>query len=107
VTFPLIALGVTLLELEELSEGAVMNVGGVMVFDALPEGGAPSAEEVQALVEDRLSGLHGYRQRLSDARTGGWSWPPTVVCRRRVGAPVALAGAVGSSPAGPGGPRGF
>jgi hypothetical protein len=66
---------VTLLELEELSEGAVMNVGGVMVFDALPEGGVPSVEEVQALVEDRLSGRHGYRHRLSDARTGGWSWP--------------------------------
>ena len=56
MTFPLTALGVTLLELEELSEGAVMNVGGVMVFDALPEGGVPSVEEVQALVEDRLSG---------------------------------------------------
>jgi hypothetical protein len=65
MTFPLTALGVTLLELEELSEGAVMNVGGVMVFDALPEGGVPSVEEVQALVEDRLSGLHGYRHRLS------------------------------------------
>jgi diacylglycerol O-acyltransferase / wax synthase len=75
MTFPLTALGVTLLELEELSEGAVMNVGGVMVFDALPEGGVPSVEEVQALVEDRLSALHGYRHRLSRPRTGGWSWP--------------------------------
>jgi WS/DGAT/MGAT family acyltransferase len=68
-------LGATLLELEELSDGAVMNVGGVMVFDPPPEGGVPTVEEVQALVDDRLSGLHGYRQRLSRTRTGSWSWP--------------------------------
>jgi hypothetical protein len=36
---------VTLLELEELSEAAAMKVGGVMVFDALTEGGVPSVEE--------------------------------------------------------------
>jgi diacylglycerol O-acyltransferase / wax synthase len=78
MSFALTALGVTLLELEELSEGAVMNVGGVMVFDALPEGGVPSVEEVQALVGDRLSALHGYRHRLSRPRTGGWSWPEWV-----------------------------
>lgn len=75
MAFPLTPLSATLLELEQLSEGAVMNVGGVMVFDALPEGGVPSVEEVRFLVEDRLSGLHGYRHRLSCSRTGGWSWP--------------------------------
>jgi hypothetical protein len=42
MTFQLTSLGVTLLDVEELSEGAVTNVGGVMVFDALPEGGVPS-----------------------------------------------------------------
>jgi diacylglycerol O-acyltransferase len=71
----LTALDATLLELEELSEGATMNLGGVMVFDALPDGGAPSIEEVRALVAGRLSGLRGYRQRLSRERTGRWSWP--------------------------------
>lgn len=79
MTAALTALDATLLELEELTEGAVMNIGAVMVFDPLPEGGVPSVEEVYALVEDRLSALPGYRQRLSSERTGGWAWPHWVL----------------------------
>jgi diacylglycerol O-acyltransferase len=75
MTATLTALDTTLLELEERSEGAVMNVGAVMVFGPSPDGGVPAVEEVCALVDGRLSGLHGHRQRLSAERTGGLSWP--------------------------------
>jgi diacylglycerol O-acyltransferase / wax synthase len=65
----------TFLELEERSDGAVLNVGGVMVFDPSPDGAVPTVPAVTALVEDRLAGLPRFRQRLSDERTGAWSWP--------------------------------
>lgn len=68
-------LDATFLELEENSEAAVMSVGGVMIFEPLPGGGVPSVEEVRVLVDERLSGLRGYRQCLSVQHTGGLSWP--------------------------------
>ena len=71
----LTALDATFLELEQLDEGALMSIGGVMVFDPLPQGGAPAVEEVSANLAARLGQLPRYTQRLSSARTGGWSWP--------------------------------
>jgi diacylglycerol O-acyltransferase / wax synthase len=75
VTDTLTALDATFLELEEHSEGALMHAGGVMVFDALPDGGAPTVEELCAVVTGRLGSLPRYWQRLSSERTGAWAWP--------------------------------
>jgi diacylglycerol O-acyltransferase len=75
MTQRLTALDATFLELEELDDGAVMNIGGVMMFDPLPDGGAPTLEELCSKASDRLGGLAPYSQRLSCTRTGSWSWP--------------------------------
>jgi diacylglycerol O-acyltransferase / wax synthase len=69
------ALDATFLELEQLDEGATMHIGGVMVFDPLPDGGIPSLEAVCADTAARLARLPRYSQRLSSERTGGLAWP--------------------------------
>lgn len=69
------ALDATFLELEERNEGALMGIGGVMVFDPLPGGGTPSLEEVCAGVASRLDALPRYSQRLSSPRVGRFAWP--------------------------------
>ncbi|HUA47033.1 MAG TPA: wax ester/triacylglycerol synthase family O-acyltransferase [Solirubrobacteraceae bacterium] len=71
----LTALDATFLELEQHDEGALMHIGGVMVFDPLPEGGAPTIEQLRASLECRLLQLPRYSQRLSATRTGGLAWP--------------------------------
>ena len=74
----LTALDATFLELEEADETAHMHVGGAMVFDPLPGGGAPGLEDVRRHLDGRLDALPRYRQRLSTAHTGGLSWPSWV-----------------------------
>ena len=69
------ALDATFLELEQQSEGALMSIGGVMVFDPLPGGGTPSVEELAWSLASRLGRLPRYSQRLSSVRTGGLAWP--------------------------------
>jgi hypothetical protein len=64
------ALDETFLELEELEPGALMNIGGILVFDALPEGGAPAFSELRASRLERLGQLPRYTQRLSSTRMG-------------------------------------
>jgi diacylglycerol O-acyltransferase / wax synthase len=71
----LTALDATFLELEQQSEGALMSIGGVLVFDPLPGGGIPSVEEICAGLADRLDQLPRYSQRLSSTRTGRLAWP--------------------------------
>src|ERR1700761_7442757 len=71
----LTALDATFLELEQLDEGALMSIGGVLVFDSVPDGGAPSIEQVCASLGPRLGRLPRYSQRLSSPRTGGFAWP--------------------------------
>ncbi len=71
----LTALDATFLELEQLDEGALMSIGGVMVFDPLPEGGAPTVDQVCADLLGKLDQLPRYSQRLSAVRTGGFAWP--------------------------------
>ena len=71
----LTALDGTFLRLEELDEGALMNLGGVMVFEPLAGGVAPTVEAVREQLAARLSEIPRYLQRLSSARTGGLSWP--------------------------------
>ena len=75
MTDNLTALDATFLELEQQDEGALMSIGGVMVFDPLPGGGAPTVEEVCANLALRLDQLPRYSQRLSSTRTGGFAWP--------------------------------
>ncbi|MEO6857318.1 MAG: wax ester/triacylglycerol synthase domain-containing protein [Solirubrobacteraceae bacterium] len=71
----LTALDAMFLELEQLDEGALMSIGGVMVFDPLPGGGVPSVEEVCADLLARLGQLPRYSQKLSSTRTGRFAWP--------------------------------
>jgi diacylglycerol O-acyltransferase / wax synthase len=75
MTDTLTALDATFLELEQQDEGALMSIGGVMVFDPLPRGGAPTVEELCANLGPRLGQLPRYSQRLSSPRTGGFAWP--------------------------------
>ena len=71
----LTALDATFLELEQQDEGALMSIGGVLVFDPLPEGGVPTVEQVCTNLASRLDQLPRYSQRLSSTRTGGFAWP--------------------------------
>jgi WS/DGAT/MGAT family acyltransferase len=71
----LTALDATFLELEQLDEGATMHIGSVMVFEPLPDGAAPSIEQVRGHMRTRLATLPRYSQRLSSERTGGLGWP--------------------------------
>jgi diacylglycerol O-acyltransferase / wax synthase len=71
------ALDETFLELEELEPGALMNIGAILVFDPLPEGGAPTLSELRVSRLERLGQLPRHVQRLSSTRTGrlarlGW-----------------------------------
>ena len=73
----LTALDATFLELEQRDEGATMHIGGVMIFDPVPDGGVPTLEAVRLTIGSRLARLPRYSQRLSCERTGGLAWPPT------------------------------
>ncbi len=72
---PLTALDGTFLELEQMDEGATMHIGGVMIFEALPDGEAAGLDSVRAEIASRLTLLPRYTQRLSSERVGGLSWP--------------------------------
>jgi WS/DGAT/MGAT family acyltransferase len=72
---PLTALDATFLELEQMDEGATMHIGGVMVFDPLPDGTVPTLTAVRRDIASRLTLLPRYSQRLSSERTGGLAWP--------------------------------
>jgi hypothetical protein len=51
------ALDETFLELEDPEPGALMNIGAILVFDPLPEGGAPTLAELRASRMERLRQL--------------------------------------------------
>jgi diacylglycerol O-acyltransferase len=68
-------LDATFLELEQADDSAHMHIGAIMVFDASPDRGAPSREELCRHLTSRLGQLPRYRQRLSEPHTGGLSWP--------------------------------
>ena len=52
-----------------------MHIGGVLVFDPLPDGSVPSLEAVCTDIASRLTLLPRYTQRLSSERTGRLTWP--------------------------------
>jgi hypothetical protein len=71
----LTALDATFLELEQADDGALMHIGGALVFEALPGGRMPAIGAVRAQLEQRLDLLPRYRQKLGAPRTGGLAWP--------------------------------
>jgi WS/DGAT/MGAT family acyltransferase len=75
VTDRLSPLDASFLEIEEQDSASHMHIGWAMVFDHLPEGGAPTIEQVRAQLEPRLGALPRFGARLSAPRTGGLSWP--------------------------------
>lgn len=74
MTEVLSALDATFLELEQLEPGALMSIGGMMVFEPLPGGGAPTLEELHVRLATRLGSLPRYTQRVS-APSGELTWP--------------------------------
>ena len=71
----LTALDATFLELEEADESAHMHIGAIMVFDCEGDAAPPSHDELCGYLGERLKHLPRYGQRLSEAHTGGLSWP--------------------------------
>jgi WS/DGAT/MGAT family acyltransferase len=71
MTDQLTALDATFLELEEADESAHMHIGALLVFAGDP----PTTEQAIRHLEERLGALPRYRQKLSEPRTGGLSWP--------------------------------
>jgi len=92
-TEQLSALDATFLELEEADQSAHMHIGGVMLLEPQPGGGAPPIDLIRQDVIDRLPDLPRYTQRLSTPRTGGLHWPSWEDDRRfRVERHVRIAG---------------
>ena len=77
-TEPLSPLDATFLELEEADVTAHMHIGGLLVFDPLPDGGTPTLSRLRRHLDARLDALPRYRQRLSSRTTGGLHWPSWV-----------------------------
>ncbi|HXW59099.1 MAG TPA: wax ester/triacylglycerol synthase family O-acyltransferase [Solirubrobacteraceae bacterium] len=75
MTDPLSPLDATFLELEQMNDGATMHIGGIMVFDPLPDGTVPTLDAVCTDIVSRLTLLRHYSQRLSSERAGGLTWP--------------------------------
>jgi diacylglycerol O-acyltransferase len=72
------ALDATFLELEQRDGGALMSIGGAMIFDPRRDGTVPTLDEVRASLGERLAALPRYSQRLSSPRVGGLAWPQWV-----------------------------
>jgi diacylglycerol O-acyltransferase / wax synthase len=52
-----------------------MHIGWAMIFDPLPEGGAPSLEVLRRQMAERLEPLPRFLHRLSSPRVGSFSLP--------------------------------
>jgi diacylglycerol O-acyltransferase len=69
----------TFLELEQADEGAMMHIGGALIFDPPTEPGAtPSLEQLTALLDERFGTLPRFRCRLSEPRVRGLRRPAWV-----------------------------
>ena len=69
----------TFLELEQADEGAMMHIGGALVFDHRDDGGTPTLEELLGMLEDRSQLMPRHRSRLSEARVHGLRRPAWVL----------------------------
>jgi diacylglycerol O-acyltransferase len=66
----------TFLELEQADDGALMHIGGALIFDPQMEGGGtPSLEQLVALLDQRFDLLPRFRSRLSEPRVHGLRRP--------------------------------
>jgi diacylglycerol O-acyltransferase / wax synthase len=69
----------TFLELEQADEGALMHIGGALMFDPPADGGGPpSVEQLIELLESRADLLPHHRSRLSEPRAHGLRRPAWV-----------------------------
>jgi len=62
------------LELEQSQPSSHMHIGGAIVFDPLPGGGAPSLTELQDRIRSRIGLLPRFSQRLSATQTSAVRW---------------------------------
>ncbi|MGH2983400.1 MAG: wax ester/triacylglycerol synthase family O-acyltransferase [Solirubrobacterales bacterium] len=69
------ALDATFLELEEADQSAHMHIGGVILLEPQPGGGAPPIDQIREDIIGRLPGLPRYCQRLSTPHTHGLRFP--------------------------------
>jgi len=75
----LTSLDSTFLELEQADEGAMMHIGGALLFDAPIDGaGPPTLEQLLTLLEERSALLPHHRSRLSEPRVHGLRRPAWV-----------------------------
>src|SRR5512134_3023165 len=73
------SLDATFLELEQADEGSTMHIGAALVFDPVPETGAPPPfEDLVALLDERIGLLPRFRCRLSAPRAEGLRRPSWV-----------------------------
>lgn len=89
MTTQLTALDATFLELEDADPSAHMHIGGILVSAPTPSGGAPSLDELWALLDSRIEALPRYRMRLDPPHLGRlarpqWRPDPTFDIRRHV-----------------------
>ena len=79
----------TFLELEQADEGAMMHIGGALIFEPLAAGGTPFLVQLCSLLHERLGTLPRFRCRLSEPRVHGlrrpaWVEDPTFDIRAHV-----------------------
>jgi WS/DGAT/MGAT family acyltransferase len=74
MTEQLSMLDTMVLELEQADPSAHMHIGAALIFDPLPDGGAPSLDEVRAHLRARVAALPRFTQRLSGTSSGPLSW---------------------------------
>ncbi len=75
----LTSLDSTFLELEQADEGAMMHIGGALIFDSpITGGGTPTLEQLIELLQARAAILPHHRSRLSEVRTHGLRRPAWV-----------------------------
>ena len=69
----------TFLELEQADEGAMMHIGGALIFGPqIDSGAAPSLEQLIGLLDERFTSLPRFRCRLSESRVHGLRRPAWV-----------------------------
>ncbi len=74
----LTSLDATFLELEQADEGAMMHIGGALVFEPGESGETPTPEQLCELLDDRSPLLPRFRRRLSEPRVHGLRRPAWV-----------------------------
>lgn len=62
------------LELEQVDETAHMHIGAALIFDELPDGGAPDIDELREYMGARIGLLPRFAQQLSAPAAGPLTW---------------------------------